>query len=195
MHITSIESSRRALPSWQTTNGRTITFDNRRGRGYQAWIPPPGYRAGRCLELKFSEVASPRPSLLHRLLQPGLLRRLSVETELATASLATVDSARTCPRTSPLRTMPLLTRASITLVTPPGNRPLVTASIGPDSVRTSLRTGAVRTKKKPATRAGGLTFTNLLGRRPHPQSASRRSPSRPRSSASSRPTRMRSAAI
>lgn len=131
MHITSIESSRRALPSWQTTNGRTITFDNRRGRGYQAWIPPPGYRAGRCLELKFSEVASPRPSLLHRLLQPDLLRHLSVETSLVTA-------------------------------------PLVTASGGPDSLRTGLRTKSVRTKEKPHHMGGALSFANHSATKPSP---------------------------
>lgn len=75
----------------------------------------PGYRAGRYRDLKFYEVASPRPSLLHQLLQPDLLRCDSVATELATTSLATVapvvtglvtthlvtvDSARTGLRTA-----------------------------------------------------------------------------------------------
>lgn len=91
----------------------------------------PGYRAGRCRNLKFSEVASPRPSLLQRPLQSGLLRRLPVVTALVTA-------------------------------------PLVTASGGPDSLRTGLRTKSVRTKEKPHHMGGALSFANHPAPKPSP---------------------------
>ena len=65
--------------------------------------------------------------LLHRLLQPDLLQRT-----------ASSRFRANLPQISSLRTMRLLGNPLVTA-------PLVTASIGPDSLRTSLRTAFVRT--------------------------------------------------